>query len=297
MSQQSMAQKVCLVTGATLGIGKVTALALARQGATVVMVGRDPQRTAKVLDELRAQVAEFGSGSGSGLSGGVGVGWVEALVADFGSQAQIRRLADQFRARYNRLDVLVNNAGGIFPQGRTADGIETTFAVNHLGYFLLTNLLQDLLVQSAPARIVNVSSAAHRQGRIHFDDLNLDRGYTPMKAYTQSKLANLLFTYELARRLHGTGVTVNAVHPGVVGTGFGAQLGLIGWFYRVFGRLMLTPEQGADTLIYLATAPEVAGVTGRYFVKRRERRSSNRSYDEAAARGLWEVSAALTGLG
>jgi NAD(P)-dependent dehydrogenase (short-subunit alcohol dehydrogenase family) len=223
---------------------------------------------------------------------------VESLLADLSVQEQVRRLADQFRQRHARLDVLINNAGAIwFQRHLTADGLEMTFTVNHLAYFLLTHLLLDVLRASAPARIVNVSSAAHRGASLRFDDLMGEKRYRGWRAYSQSKLANLLFTYELARRLAGTGVTVNAVHPGLVATGFASANG---WRGRLFQRAArwfgLTPEQGARTVVYLASSPDVAGVSGGYFVRNRQVVSSAASRDEEAARRLWQVSLELTGL-
>lgn len=280
-----MADKIGLISGATNGIGRAAALALARQGMTLVIVGRNPARTQAVLDEIHAI-------SGHKRS--------EMIVADLSVMAEVRRAAAEFQARFDRLDVLMNNAGAVFSSRQeTADGYEMTFALNHLSYFLLTNLLLERLKASAPARIVNVSSGAHHGATINFDDLHLRQGYGMggFKAYSQSKLANVLFTYELARRLAGSGVTANAMHPGFVATGFGRNNGgLMGATIGLLQRFALTPEQGADTLVYLATSPEVEGVTGQYFEKRRPQRSSAASYDEAAARRLWEVSEQLTGL-
>ncbi|MCC6611965.1 MAG: SDR family oxidoreductase [Anaerolineae bacterium] len=268
-----MMGKICLVTGATNGLGKVTVRALAEAGATVIGVGR----SAQAIDATQAEIGDV-------------AGALEFLQADLSSQAQIRDLVEQFNRRYDRLDVLINNAGALFSSYReTVDGIEMTFALNHLGYFLLTNLLLYTLLASAPARIVNVSSNAHNGRGIDFDDLGHRRSYDGWTAYGASKLANLLFTYELARRVEGTGVTVNALHPGVVSTNFfkSAGLGMRG---------TLTPEEGADTQIWLAQSDEVEGVSGKYFVRRREARTSDASYDQAAARRLWEVSARMTGL-
>jgi NAD(P)-dependent dehydrogenase (short-subunit alcohol dehydrogenase family) len=220
------------------------------------------------------------------------------MLADLSSQEQIRRLADDFKAAYPRLDVLINNAG-VFRSERitTADGIEMTFAVNHLAYFLLTNLLLDVLKASAPSRIVNVSSGAQSNGTIDFDDLQGEKGYKGTKAYSQSKLANVLFTYELARRLEGTGVTANCLHPGAVRTNFGSgSSGVFGFMVRALRPFIISPEKGAETSIYLASSPEVEGVSGRYFVKKAEARSSDVSYDERLARRLWKVSAELTNL-
>jgi NAD(P)-dependent dehydrogenase (short-subunit alcohol dehydrogenase family) len=215
--------------------------------------------------------------------------------------AQVRQLADEFKAKYNRLDVLVNNAGAVFSQRReTDDGYEMTFALNHLNYFLLTNLLLDLLKASAPSRIINVSSDAHRMTRgLNFDDLQRKRHYNLMGfgAYSDSKLANVLFTYELARRLHGTAVTANAVHPGSVATGFAHNTpGLLDQLMNIVHRFSLTPEEGARTMIYLASSPAVEGVGGKYFDKSKAVQSSQVSYDEEAARRLWEISEQMTGL-
>jgi NAD(P)-dependent dehydrogenase (short-subunit alcohol dehydrogenase family) len=220
------------------------------------------------------------------------------MLADVSSQEEIRRLADEFKEAYPRLDVLINNVG-VFRSKRitTADRIEMTFAVNHLAYFLLTNLLLDVLKVSAPSRIVNVSSGAQSNATIDFDDLQGEKGYKGAKAYSRSKLATVLFPYELARRLEGTGVTANCLHPGVVGTNFGSGVsGVFGFMVRALTPLMKSPEKGAETSIYLASSPEVEGLSGRYFVKRAEARSSDVSYDERLARRLWEVSAELTNL-
>lgn len=278
--------KVVLVTGATNGIGKVTALELAKMGAAVVVAGRNSARTQAVVGEIRAA-----SGNPN----------VEGLVADLSVMAQVRQLADEFKAQHDRLDVLVNNAGAVFSQrGETDDGYEMTFALNHLNYFLLTNLLLDVLKASAPARIINVSSDAHRMTRgLNFDDLNRKKKYPMMgmAAYGDSKLANVLFTYELARRLQGTGVTANAVHPGAVATGFAHNTpGLLDRVMRVMHRFSLTPEEGARTMIYLASSPEVEGINGKYFEKMKAVQSSKASHDEEAARRLWEISEQMTGL-
>jgi len=285
MKAPNLQGKTILVTGATAGIGRAASFALARMGAHMVLVGRDRQKAESTVAQIKAQT---------------GNGQVEYLLADMSVQAEVRRLAEEVRSRYPRLDVLLNNAGGVFnPRQVTKDGLELTFALNHLGYFLLTNLLLDLLKASAPARIVNVSSEAHRLGggRINFDDLMGEKSYNPMTAYGQSKLANILFTYELARRLKGTGVTVNCLHPGGVATNFGQSApGAWAWAFKLFRPFMLTPEQGADTLVYLASAPEVEGVTGKYWVKRRPKRSNAESYDEGVAERLWKVSEQLTGL-
>jgi len=274
--------KVCLVTGATSGIGLETAKQLARRGATVIVVGRNAEKSAATVARIRQQTGNAA---------------VEFMLADLSSQRDIRELARQFKSRHPQLDVLVNNAGGVWiSRHENADGIEMTFAVNHLGYFSLTNRLLDTLTASAPARIVNVSSALHWQARLNFDDLHFKRGiYNPLAAYNQSKLANVLFTYELARRLNGTRVTANALHPGGVRTNLLARNG--GFFKWVaqplFDLQAISAEQGARTSVYLATSPEVEGVTGKYFVECKPHRSSPASYDEEAARRLWKVSAEM----
>ena len=280
----AMAGRTCLVTGATSGIGKATAIGLARLGADVVLVARHRAKG-------QATVAEIQAATGNPR--------VEVLLADLSSQASVRRAAEEYQRGHDRLHVLVNNAGGYWATRHvTVDGLELTFALNHLAYFLLTNLLLDLLQASAPARIVNVTSGAQAAGDIHFDDLQFVRRYRGQPAYNQSKLANVLFTYELARHLEGSGVTVNCVHPGVVRTNFGRDdmgslMRLLTPLVRPF---MRSPERGADTSVWLASSPEVEGVTGRYFTRRQEKRSSRRSYDTQLAGRLWRVSEELTGL-
>ena len=283
MNARQMSGKTCLITGATSGIGKTTALGLARLGATTIVIGRDRHRGETVVDEIKAT-----TGNSS----------VHLLCADLSSQAAVRHLVDEVQAGYPKLHVLVNNAGGVFARRTlTADGIEMTFALNHLAYFLLTNLLLSALKAGAPARIVNVTSEAQRNGTVNFDDLQGAKRYGGFRAYSQSKLANLLFTYELARRLDATTVTVNAVHPGAVRTGFG--LNNRGWL-RVFMEIVRpferSAERGAETSIYAASAPELDGVTGRYFIDTKEARSSKESYDRAVAERLWQVSEQLTNL-
>ena len=276
--------KVCLVTGANSGIGRETGLALAKMGATVILVARDPTKGGAALDDIRRA-----SGNEH----------VELMLADLASLDSVRQLAADFRARHPQLHVLVNNAGSYNVQrSETKDGFETTFGVNHLAYVLLTNLLLDVLKASAPARIINVSSASHRGATINFDDLHGNDGYRGMAAYGQSKLANVLFTYEVARRLEGTGVTANSLHPGVVMTNFGHNntgiLGsLFGVFHAVARPFLLSPEQGAETSIYLASSPEVEGVTGKYFVKKQPVQSNEVSYDTEVAQRLWQVSEAM----
>ena len=280
----SMAGKTVLVTGGTGGIGKATAIGLARLGARVGITGRDRTRAEAAADDIR-------TASGNAA--------VDAYAADMSSQAEVRRLAQDVLDAYPRLDVLVNNVGGFWTTRHvTADGLEHTFAVNHLAPFLLTDLLLDRLKASAPARIVTLSSGAQAMGRIDFDDLQGERSYSGQRAYSQSKLANVMFTYELARRLEGTGVTATVLHPGVVRTAFGAE-DPARW-HRLFLPLvrpfMKTPDRGAETSIYLASALEVDGVSGRYFANRKPKKSSKDSYDTAAQTRLWQVSAELVGL-
>lgn len=278
-----MTGKLCMVTGATSGIGEATALALAKMGATVIVVGRSAEKTETVVKAIQQ------------VSGNPNV---EGMIADLSSQAQVRELAAAFKQKYDHLDVLVNNAGAVFlRREESVDGIEMTWALNHLSYFLLTNLLLDALQRAPAARIVSVSSGAQADGKIHFDDLNFKQRYTGIAAYPQSKLANIMFTYELARRLNGTKVTVNAVHPGFVGTGFATNNGLLFKIGIAIAKpFILSPEQGARTSIYLASSPEVEGVTGKYFVKCKPRKSAATTYDEAAQRRLWEISEQMTGL-
>ena len=278
-----MAGRTVLVTGATSGIGRATALGLATMGAHLAITGRDRGRTENAAREISA----------------AGDRKVEMFVADLSSQAQVRRLAGEVLRRLPRIDVLINNVGGYWSTRHvTADGLERTFALNHLAPFLLTNLLLDRLERSAPARVVTVASNAHVTGRIDFDDLQGELSYSCGRAYSQSKLANVLFTYQLARRMRGSAVTANALHPGVVRTSFGAEDP--GQIQRLLIPLlrpvMKSPAQGAATSIHLASALELEQVSGRYFANRRPRRSSTRSYDQAVAARLWEASADLVGL-
>ena len=279
----SMEGKTCVVTGANRGIGRATAEGLAALGARVVLVARDGAAAETAAGEIRDTTGNPA---------------VEAVTADLASQASIRRLSTTLLDRCPRLDVLVNNAGLVMrSRTMTVDGIETVFAVNHLAYFLLTNLLLDRLKASAPARIVNVSSEAHQGHRLDFDDLQLKRGWRPIKAYSLSKLANVMFTYELARRLAGTGVTSNCLHPGVIATKLLLDyLPLPSVTSPVTTAFAGTPARGAETPIYLAASPEVEGVTGEYFARRKPRKSTAYSHDTEAARRLWDESARLTGL-
>ena len=276
--------KICLVTGATNGIGKATAQALAQMGASVVIVGRNGAKTAQLVEEIRTT-----SGNQN----------VDSLLADLSSQEDVRRLADEFKSKYPHLHVLLNNAGGTFTTRQlTVDGIEMTFALNHLAYFLLTNLLLDTIKASAPARIINVSSDAHSGGKIDFDNLQGERTYSSFGPYGNSKLANILFTNELARRLEGTGVTVNALHPGLTRTGFGKNNP--GFFMKIMQVIIplvaRSPEKGAETSIYLASSPEVQSVTGKYFVDCKVTQPAPQATDGAIAKKLWDVSAELVHL-
>lgn len=274
--------KICLVTGATSGIGAATALELARRGATVALVGRDAARCAREVRRVERVVPGAR---------------VEGLVADLSSQAEVRRLAERFAERHPRLDVLVNNAGARFVRReRTVDGLERTFALNHLAYFLLTLLLRERLLASAAARVVNVSSSAHAGWELDFEDLQGERHYERLEAYCRSKLANLLFTFELARRLAGTRVTANALDPGTVATNLGAETGWVRVRLRnLLKRSLLTPEQGARTTVHLASAPDLEGVSGRYFAQCRAVEPSAAARDQAAAARLWKISEDLTG--
>jgi NAD(P)-dependent dehydrogenase (short-subunit alcohol dehydrogenase family) len=277
----SMVGKTVLITGGTSGIGRATAIGLASMGARVGITGRDRDRTGQAAAAI---ARETGNPA------------VDVFVADLSSQAEVRRLAGEVISAYPRLDVLINNVGGYWDTRHvTVDGLEHTFALNHLASFLLTNLLLERLTQSAPARVVTVASGAHTMGRIDFDDLQGERSYSGSRAYNQSKLANVLFTYELARRLGASSVTANALHPGVVRTSFGAGdpggvQKLLVPFMRPF---MKSPAQGAATSIHLASAPGLDRVTGQYFANSRPKRSSKASDDTAVAARLWQVSADL----
>lgn len=267
----NMAGKTVLVTGATGGIGKVAARTLAGLGARVVIVGRNKAKTAEVAREIGA--ASF-------------------IVADLSVMAEVRRAAAQFRDQEGRLDVLLNNAGAVVSKRQeTPEGIEMTWALNHLNYFLLTQELGDLLKATPHARVVSVSSSAHTSGKMRWDDLEFRRGYNAFAAYGQSKLANILFTRELSRRLQGTGVSANALHPGFVRTGFGHNNG--GMLSRIIGLMgvfAISEDQGAQTSIYLASSPEVEGVSGQYFDKQAPSKTAPQALDDAAAARLWTVS-------
>lgn len=279
-----MKGRICLVTGATSGIGMVTARELAARGATVAIVGRSEAKSRATVEQIRAQT---------------GSGKVDYLLADFASQAAIRGMAEAFQRRYGALHVLVNNAGAVFSARReSADGQEMTFAVNHLAPFLLTHLLLDTLRANTPARVVTVGSDAHKGATIPFDDLRQTKGrYSAFGVYGQTKLANIMFTYELARRLAGSGITANTLHPGFVRTGFNRNNGaLMSLAMTIASPFAISEERGAQTSIYLASSPEVASANGEYFVKCKPARSSEVSYDEAAQQRLWQISEQLTGL-
>jgi retinol dehydrogenase 12 len=269
--------KTVLVTGATNGIGRVAARTLAEQGARVIIIGRNPEKTSQVASEI-------------GAAG--------QIVADLSVMAEVRRAAKQFRDQEGQLDVLLNNAGAVFGQRQeTPGGTEMTWALNHLNYFLLTQELLELLKSTPASRVVNVSSRAHIPAKIHWDDPEFRRGYSGWQAYGQSKLANILFTRELSRRLAGTGVIANALHPGLVFSGFGQSSDglsgrLISLFYRAARPFIKTDEQGAQTSIYLASSPEVAGVSGRYFANERETKPAPQALDDGAAARLWKLSEA-----
>jgi retinol dehydrogenase-14 len=279
--ETSMQAKTVLVTGGTNGIGLVTARELARMGAQVTIVSRNAEKCASVAEAIRTKTGNP----------------VDFIAADLSTLAGINEAAASFKQRHTRLHVLVNNAGAMFVRRKlSADGYEMTFALNHLNYFLLTILLLDLLKASAPARIVNVSSGSHLGASLDFANLQGEKHYRGMQAYGQSKLTNVLFTYELARRLEGTGVTANALHPGTVATGFARNNGLVFDIGTKFAGLFFRkPEQGAQTSIYLASSPEVEGVTGKYFFDCQAVDSSPLSHDQVLANRLWQISLELTG--
>jgi len=279
-----MNKKICLITGATAGIGKETARQLAAKNIHVVITARSKEKAEATVQEIKSQYPDAS---------------LDYLLCDLSSQKSVRKLAQEFIDTYDRLDILINNAGAVFSELQySEDNIEMQFACNHLAPFLLTNLLLDLLKQSAPSRIINVSSDSHYRGKINFDDLYFTKKYFALTAYEQSKLANVLFTYELDRKLEDTDVTVNALHPGMVDTSIGNTnsngIVSLGWsFMRLFS---IPIEKGAATSVYLATAEEVKNVSGKYFYKCKTKKSSRASYDKEAALKLWNVSKQLTGL-
>lgn len=275
-----MTERVCIVTGATSGIGRLAAFDLAATGATVVLVCRNPDLGKQVMNEIAEKT---------------GNKKIDLLIADLSSQAAIRQAAADFLAKYQKLHVLINNAGtAVGKRTLSQDGIEMTFAVNHLAYFLLTNLLLYRLKSSAPARVINVSSEAHRRVQLDFENLQGEKKFSGFNAYSITKLCNVLFTYELSTRLQGTSVTANALHPGFLSTGiFRESSGLIQFLVKLTAG---KPEKGAKAIVHLATAPELEKVTGKYFKVMKETPSSAISYDRAAAERLWKISAELTGL-
>jgi len=274
--------KVVLVTGASSGIGRATAVELARRGARLLLVGRNPERCDAALAEVRAAAGDD----------------CRMIATDLASLAAIRALADEVSAVTDRIDVLVNNAATfVTHRTTTVDGFETTFAVNHLAYFLLTGLLLPLLRRSPAARIVSVASNGHRMAGVDLDDLQSERSYSTFRVYGQSKTANILWNRELARRLEGTGMTANCLHPGGVRSNLGTGNGpVLDRLQRIITRFMKSPEKGARTSVYLATSPEVEGVTGRYFVNCREKQPAPHATDPDTARRLWGISEELVGL-
>ena len=278
-----MKNKICLVTGATSGIGQVTARVLAQQGATVIIVGRNKEKCIQTTNNIR-EITKNSS--------------VEYILSDLSIQNDVRKLAEQFLSKYNKLDVLINNAGvSIQKRQETVDGIEVTFAINHLSHFLLTNLLLNVIKASEPARIINVSSALHTRSSLNFDDLEGKKKYSSMDAYSKSKLANILFTYELARRLEGTRVTVNAVHPGLVSTNLSSNSsGFTKFVWNIMSIFALNVEKGAESSVFLATSPDIKNITGKYYSKMNMVPSSEESYNEENAKRLWKVSLKMTGL-
>ena len=275
--------KTCLITGANSGIGKATALGLAKMGARLVIACRDREKGQAALAEI---IAESGNKN------------VELMLTDMSSKDSVRKLANDFQANHRRLHILVNNAGVYLTKRiTTADGLEATFATNLLGPFLLTSLLLNVLKASAPSRIVNVSSDAHHGSRMNFDDVQGEKKFSGWQAYGQSKLALILYTRELSKRLAGTGVTVNSVHPGVVRTHFAKNNGgLLALGFRIIGVFFISPTASAKRVLYVATSPDLENVSGKYFTKMHEARSSKESYDDVSAERLWQMSEHLTGL-
>ena len=271
-----------MITGANSGIGKATAIGLANLGATLILVCRDQARAEKAIAEIKEKTDNDS---------------IDLMISDLSSQKEIHNLVKEFKSRYDNLHVLINNAGvNLSKHSLTEDGIETTFAVNYLAQYMLSILFFDILKKSAPARIVNVASSVQAKS-IDFDNLNGDKHYSQLKAYAQSKLAVVLFTYEFARRTIGTGVSVNCLHPGYVKTNMIRNFRpFVKYFYHLVGLFMKSPKRGAKTSIYLASTPDIDGASGKYFKKRKEARSAKRSYDISLSRKLWDVSAKLTNL-
>jgi NAD(P)-dependent dehydrogenase (short-subunit alcohol dehydrogenase family) len=284
-----MRGKVVVITGATSGIGRIAAQALAAQGARIILIARDPGRADSTLERLRALGPQGALGAQSAH---------QALIADLSSLRHTKEVGARIAAQEPRIDVLINNAGNVFARRAvTADGLERTFALNHMAYFVLTHSLRERLIAGSPARIVNTASGAHRGEALDFDDLQMERRYRGLTAYGRSKLANIMFTRELARRLAGTGVTANCLHPGFVATGLGQRgAGIFGSLVRVAMVFAGNPEQGAKTIVHLAAAPDVATATGGYYVDCRTAQPSGAAQDDAAARRLWEKSVRLAGL-
>lgn len=282
VEQVDLSGRTCLVTGATSGIGRRAAESIARMGASVTLVGRNPDKTETAAQEIRSAT---------------GNQQVDYLIADLSSLGEVRKLAASVRARQRTLNLLVNNAGAMFgSRYESVDGYEMTLALNHLSYFLLTRELLGLLEAGSPSRIVSVASSAHKRGTIDFDDLQATRRYRPVGAYAQSKLANILFTYELARRLDGKGITANCVHPGFVRSGFGKKDGI--WMklgFGIAGIVARSPEKGSEGIVHLATSARAQGVTGKYYMDRRELCSNAESRDPDVQRRLWEVTETLVG--
>jgi NAD(P)-dependent dehydrogenase (short-subunit alcohol dehydrogenase family) len=277
-------KNVAVITGANSGIGKATCIELAGAGASVIMVCRDRERGEEALEHVRKS-----SGNHS----------VELMLCDLGSMHSIRDFCRRVKEKHQQINILINNAGVVLPgYHKTADGFELHFGVNHLGHFLLTLELLPLLTAGAPARIINVSSGAHKAGKINFNDINLEKKYSFWRAYAQSKLANILFTYELSDRLKGTGVTANCFHPGAVATrlGINRDSGFGTLITRLLKPFFLTPEKGAETAIYLAVSDDVEGVSGKYFYKKRQLSSSKRSNDKEASAKLWDLSEKMIGI-
>ena len=273
-----------MVTGANSGIGKATSVKLVEMGATVVMVCRNRGRGERAMADIKKKTGRDS---------------VELLLADFSSLASVRLLANEYSGKHESLHVLVDNVGLVSALRReTVDGFETTFQVDYLSHFLLTNLLLGLLKKSAPSRIVEVSSVAQFREHLDLGDLQTEKGYGVMKSYSRAKLAQVLFTYELARRLEGTGITANCLHPGAVATNiWGRAFGPAAFLGKVTKLFMISPDKGAETPVYLASSPEVEGVTGKYFENKQEKKSAADSYDVGLAQGLWSASEKLTGLG
>jgi len=282
-SNKSMTKKICVITGATSGIGKETAKALALKGAHVVIVGRNSKKCISAVNTIKKKTSN---------------NQVDYLCADLSDLKQVRNLAKQLKQDYSRIDVLVNNAGAYFTTRiESADGYEMNLALNHLSPFLLTTLLIDMLKESNQGRIINVSSAAHVKGKINFEDLQLKNNFNGFNAYAQSKLALTIFSNQLAERLKNTSITVNALHPGLVASNFGKNNGLLRFYVRrLLNRNEISPLEGSKNSIFLATSPDVANITGGYFVKDKQVKSSEASYDMELAKQLWEVSEILTNI-